>query len=226
MYCLEVEMRKMHELCQFVEMNRFGVVMVEGPRGSGKTTLCQWLFEKSDVGFYKTWGGSQRYIKENIQRDFGLELPQGTYFALDFVRQVKLSHAVIADRGNLSALVYQRTLNYGSNPELDKYYVTLMEESRSVLLVISGPPEVIWDRRISRKDDDEFKLHKTKPTEAMAAVARDCEMYEEATSRMVDAGLIEVCSFELAEGFSCSAYVPANLEVKLPTEGFCESDEG
>lgn len=212
-------MTEFNVLCKFLQTNNFNVTIVEGPRGVGKTTFCNKLLEVSDLIYYKTWGGEQRDVRFRMEGDLNLSLPQGTYFVLDFVRQVPPARPVLADRGNISALAYQREFPYGKNSELHKYYVDLMRESRSVMLVLSGPEDVLLRRRISRKDEDEFKLYTLPEGNAKGLVRRDYEAYEESVAMMVNAGLENVAAFDLDDCCVCDAYIASGMEVTLPPEG-------
>lgn len=210
-------------LCNFLQRNEFKVVIVEGPRGVGKTTFCDSLLNVTDLIYYKTWGGQQKWLRRGMQDTLNLDLPQGTYFVLDFVKQVQLTRPVLSDRGNLSALAYQRDLPYGLNNELHEYYVQLMQDSRAVMLVLTGPEDVILSRRIARKEEDEFKLHEMSLERARSKVHVDCEVYEEATDKMCAAGLYNHASFDLGEGCVCWAYTANGMHVVTPNKE--ESDE-
>ena len=205
-------------LCSFLKKNAFKVVMVEGPRGIGKTTLCGQLIEALDLAYYKTWGDEQRTVRGDMQSRLGLDLPQGTYFVLDLARQVSFSRPIIADRCNLSALVYQRDTKYGTNAELHSYYASLMRESRSVILALTGPEDVIVDRRVGRGVNDEFRLYEVEGAAALLEVRRDSQLYKEALCRMSYAGVEAVAIFELDDGVCCWAYVAKGLEYELPVE--------
>lgn len=214
-----------NHLCKFVQDNDFNVVMVEGPRGVGKTTFCNRLLETTRLVYYKTWGSEQKWLRHQMQEKFNLDLPQGTYFVLDFVKQVPLAAPVLADRGNISALAYQRELPYGTNSELHKYYVRLMKESNAIMLVLSGPEDVLLRRRIKRGAEDEFALHKMTEEHARVKVQVDCGYYEEAVDKMINAGLEEVASFDMDEGCLCTAYAAKGMNLLLPPEDTYE-DQG
>lgn len=196
----------------FLQANDFRVVIVEGPRGCGKTTFCQRLLTMTDLTYYKTWGREQKLVRHEMSSKFNLDLPQGTYFALDLLAQVKTVTPVLVDRGNISAIAYQRELPYGQNRELHKYYVGLMKQAHAVLVVLQGTTNGIVQRRVSRGEDDEQKLYKT-PEHAHRIVEVDVSAYEESIDKMIDAGLKEVLTIDLAEGFWCECYIPSSVEL-------------
>jgi len=202
-------------LCNFLQRNEFQVVIVEGPRGVGKSTFCGRLLSQSDLVFYKTWGLEQRDIYREM-RTLSLDLPQGTYFVLDFIKQIDLAHPILADRGNLSALAYQKDQPYGTNSLLHQYYVKLMHECHAVLLVLMGPEDVILNRRLRRRVGDEQKVYLMPPGLAVHTVQRDVEDYSNAVETMVRAGLHSVASFGMDEGCVCTAYVPRDTVVHYP----------
>lgn len=206
------------ELVEFLKLNKFNVVIVEGPRGSGKTTFCTRLLSSMDLVYYKTWGGNQSDVRNMMQQELSLDLPQGTYFVLDFVRQVETKIPVLADRGNLSAMAYQRELPWGSNNKLHEYYVDLMEQSGAVLLTLTASVDEILRRRINRAEQDEFRLHRLDEKSARSWVTHDCEIYEESTDRMVRAGLREVESFDIGGGTTCWVFAPKGVEILHSTE--------
>lgn len=214
-------------LLKFLQLNNFKLVILEGPRGSGKTTLCDKLLATTDLMYYKTWGSEQKWVRHEMQGRLNLDLPQGTYFVLDFLKQVSdgLSRPILADRGNISALAYQRELPYGKNKELHKYYVQLMKESRAAMLVLSAPASVILQRRIGRGEKDEQKLHKASIDIAQREVAHDLALYSDAIDLMMDAGLEEVSMFEIGDGNVCSCYTPEGMPVQLLEEGYDDSED-
>lgn len=213
-------------LLKFLQLNYFKLIILEGPRGSGKTTLCKKLLEATDLIYYKTWGNEQKWIRHEMQGRLNLDLPQGTYFALDFIKQVSagMSRPVLADRGNISALAYQRELPYGKNQELHKYYVQLMRDTRAAMLVLSAPAHVILKRRIDRGEQDEQKLYKTTLDSAKREVAHDLSLYSDAVEMMCDAGLEEVAMFEIGDSTVCSCYTPEGMPVQLLEEGNDEDE--
>lgn len=206
------------ELCEFIEDNKFKVVIVEGPRGVGKTTFCGRLLDDTELVYYKTWGTEQKLLRCRMERSLSLDLPQGTYFVLDFVKQIPLVSPVLADRGNLSAIAYQCDLPYGTNSKLHEYYVSLMRDSRTLLLNLTGPEDKILQRRIGRAGEDESRLYELPLSVAKEKVRKDCERYWAAIDKMVTAGLDEVGTFELEEGFICWAYTAKGLDIILPPE--------
>ncbi len=211
-------MTEFNALCNFIQSNKFKIVIVEGPRGVGKTTFCKNLLEASDMVLYKTWGGEQKLVRHEMRDKLNLDLPQGTYFILDFLRQVDLPRPILADRGNLSALAYQRELPYGTNSELHKYYAGLMKESRALMLVLTGPEDVILRRRIDRGEEDENKLYKLDLWKAMDLVVIDSEVYDQAVDKMIKAGLEETAIFDMGEGCTCWGYVAKGMTVQHPPE--------
>lgn len=219
-----MEPLQFNALCKFIQGNEFRVVIVEGPRGVGKTTFCNNILQRSNLSFYKTWGVEQKWLRHDMQRKYDLDLPQATYFVLDFVAQVPLAKQVLADRGNLSAVVYQREFPYGTNSDLRKYYVDLMRRTHSVLLYLEGPDEVLLSRRISRLDEDEEKLYTLPRDSARSRVRSDIEGYDEGLEKMIAAGLHEAASFELDDCCSCVAFVATGTQLK-PTGGDDDADE-
>lgn len=206
------------ELVEFIQTNDFNIVIVEGPRGSGKTTLCAKLLQATDLIYYKTWGGQQSGIREQMQETLNLDLPQGTYFVLDFLRQVPPIRTVLADRGNLSAIAYQRELPYSTNSKLHEYYVGLMRESKALLLELTVLEDTLLKRRLQRAEQDELRLYNLEAAKARAKVKADCDIYEEALDKMIAAGLEEAASFELDEDCFCWAYVAKGTKVNLLPE--------
>lgn len=211
---LNHEDRETGRLLRFLQENNFRVVIIEGPRGVGKTTLSDELLKYTSLVYYKTWGREQKWLRHTMSSDYGLDLPQGTYFVLDFIKQVPLAQPVLADRGNISALAYQRELPIGNNRDLHKYYVDLMRDTHSVLLYLTGPEDVILSRRVSREREDEFSLHTMNNAEALHRVKSDSELYEDSIRRMTSAGLVSLDEFDLGEGCVCWAYIPKGMDAK------------
>lgn len=209
-----METSEFNLLCRWLQENAFRLVIVEGPRGVGKTTFCDNLIKCSDLIYYKTWGRNQKWHRHEMQENLHLVLPQGTYFVLDFVAQTQLAQPVLADRGNLSALVYQRDEVWGQNKNLREYYSDLMHDCRAVTLVLSGPEEVLTRRRVGRTTDDEQSLHLMTERERKARVLDDIYYYEKAVSSMLRSGWKEVGIFQLDEGCFCSCYVSKKTLVK------------
>lgn len=207
-------------LLRFLQNNAFNVVILEGPRGSGKTTCCKLLLERSDLLYYKTWGTEQKWIRGDMQDKLNLDLPQGTYFVLDFIKQARaaLSRPILADRGNISAIAYQRELPYGQNAELRKYYVNLMRDSGAIFLYLTAPVDTIVARRVGRGDQDEQFLYKRTAAYARRIVEHDVNLYASSVDMMLDAGLDEVAQFELGGGTTCTCLVPEGVSVVEPEE--------
>lgn len=198
-----------NELLRYLQRNEFRIVMVEGPRGSGKTTFIDNVLKRTDFQFYKTWGRDQKNAKEDIS-DYGLALPQGTYFVLDLLAQIDISHPIIADRGNLSALAYQRAIYTSSVRKLYEYYVDLMVRSRALMLVINTPEETILQRRVARRDNDEQKLYRWDIDKARGFVRDDIRLYEDACCTMASAGLDYVFDIDIGPN-RCLGLAPASL---------------
>lgn len=207
-----------NSLLAFVQKNNFRVVIVEGPRGCGKTTFCHRLLTMTDLVYYKTWGGEQKWVRHEMSESLNLDLPQGTYFVLDFLAQIHTRHPVLADRGNLSALAYQRTLPWGQNRELHKYYCGLMQQCNAVMLVLEGSLETLVRRRMGRGEEDEEKLYQHSVDFVRPKVQRDIDTYADAVDRMLEAGLEEVYSIDLAEQCECRCLVPLNTQLNFLPE--------
>ncbi|MCG8433045.1 MAG: AAA family ATPase [Gammaproteobacteria bacterium] len=187
-------------ICRYLDRQGLNVVMIDGPRGSGKTTLVEQLCKRNGYVYYKTWGYAQREVKFDPmgRTDTGLELPQATFFVLDFLSQVDPKQTVIADRCNLSAIVYQRS-KY-DNLHLQKYYVDLMRSSKACILYITATPREITSRRILRKNEDELRIHEKGYKEAFDQVLEDCTSYSYAYNLMQKAGLVVASRFKLVTG--------------------------
>lgn len=196
-----------NHLCNFLQRNQFKVVIVEGPRGIGKTTFVENLLKQTNMIHYKTWGGDQKWIRHDMQNQ-GLTLPQGTYFVLDFIRQVEITRPVLADRGNLSGVVYQHDQPYSTNQKLLEYYVSLMDECSTVMLYLTGPVDVLLKRRTRRTSQDEQGLDKVDPQKAREIVEKDVGDYEVGLNKMILAGLTSIGTYNLDEGCTCSCFVP------------------
>jgi len=213
------------DLLRFLQRNGFKLVILEGPRGAGKTTCCERLLASSDLLYYKTWGSEQKWIRDDMQRKLNLDLPQGTYFVLDFIKQAKsvLKRPILADRGNLSAIAYQRELPYGQNTELRKYYVQLMRDSEAVLLYLSAPVDVLISRRVGRKEEDEQKLHTASAGLVRRTIEHDVRLYESSLDLMVKSGLEDVDEFDL-NGTTCTCFVPTDTKL-VEEEDQVDEDE-
>lgn len=202
--------RELNRLLKFLQRNTFQAVIVEGPRGSGKTTLVDKLLSATDMVYYKTWGENQKWTWRDMQEKMQLDLPQGTYFVLDCIAQIApaLSRPLLFDRGNLSAISYQRTLPWGRNNDLHKYYVELMLRSKACMLVMDAPVDTLLDRRIRRGEKDEQKLYQLDPANARKIVEQDDSIYGESVETMIQAGLEEAEHFELDDYVLCTALTP------------------
>ena len=214
------------DLLRFLQLNDFRVVIIEGPRGSGKTTCCTRLLERSDLLYYKTWGSEQKWIRAQMQSSFKLDLPQGCYFALDFIKQAlpAISRPILMDRGNISALAYQREFTWGSNKDLRVYYVDLMKSCSACLLVMSTPVSSILERRVARGDGDEQRLHALPVHQAESIVSRDVRVYEESVDDMCTAGLDEVALFDVGGATTCTCYVPKDTELIVEAMNYVEGE--
>lgn len=197
-----------NSLLRFLQDNAFRMVLVEGSRGVGKSTFINKLQECTSFEYYKTWGRNQRNERHKLGES-GLDITQGTYFILDFISQVCPFGPVISDRGNLSALVYQYA-NYYEAHELHTYYASLMLRSKSVLLVLDAPVDMVLARRVGRKEDDEQRLYIWPPESAKAIVEKDCRMYDAAVRKMLNAGMKLCATFEL-DGIECCCYIHKDL---------------
>lgn len=213
-------------LLQLLQDNHYNVVILEGPRGVGKTTLCNKILDATNLVYYKTWGGNQKWLRHEMQEKLNLDLPQGTYFVLDFIRQASLSRPVLADRGNISAIAYQSNQVYGTNKYLHEYYANLMVQARAVVLSLSGPPDTIYSRRLSRQSEDEQHLHLKSREEGFSIVEKDIEDYDRAVSAMMGPKLLkQAAMFEMDEGCECWVLVPYSDDPKLPKELLSERQE-
>lgn len=191
-------------LLRFLQDNQFKVILVEGPRGCGKTTFVNRLLDHTTLQYYKTWGKDQRTDRFKYA-DLGLELPQATFFVLDFLSQVQLPDSgVLCDRANLSAVVYQ--WKKYRNSSLQTYYLELMKRSSSLLLYLDADPEELYRRRVSRKDDEQG-INTMELERGRAIVIKDWAEYHEGLSFLCGSGLTEIFSLELGST-TCYGYIP------------------
>ncbi len=188
-------------LLTWILKNRIRVVLVEGPRGSGKTTLCKKLV-KNYMTYYKTWGEDQKNQITELQ-GLGLDLPQGTYFVLDFLSQVSTNRIVVCDRGNLSTLVYQK--EFWETKSLQTYYVDLMRRSNACLLYLDVTKEELIKRRTERQDDIDFF---TNILQSELLVTKDKNGYDIALDFVIASGLVEDDVFEIDVDALCFCYLP------------------
>lgn len=192
-------------------VENFNLIMIEGVRGSGKTTLTNYLMETGKYAFYKTWGPDQRNLRAAHEK-MGLELPQGTFFILDFISQIAPTIPIIADRGNMSGIAYQRKKFF--DVMLQSYYVRLMREADSCILFVNGPPADIAARRVERKDDDEFDLYTKELDQVHKEVQEDHDLYIDAYRLMLRVGLEEGPHFPL-KGSTVTPLYPRELSIDL-----------
>lgn len=177
------------DLLQFLHSRKPGAIILEGPRGSGKTTLARTIAEAVPVYMYKTWGMNQREDRAKLI-SLGLDLPQGAYFALDFLSQIKVDRPILIDRTILSAIVYQYNL-WGDKHDLHKYYVSLMKRCDAVLLYLEVELLELARRRVSRKFDDEQKLCIYSEEDARRIVRQDIDSYDFGLTIFQRAGLTD-----------------------------------
>ena len=202
------------ELLQWLQRGDFRLVIVEGARGSGKSTLIKRLLDRTSMVYYKTWGDSQKWSRHDLAKRLGLELPQATYFVLDFLKQVDTKYPVLADRGNLSALAYQKDRWLFTEDErrrkleVHQYYVGLMREVRACLLFLSVDEDELVYRRVGRGAEDEQHLHMQPAGVARRTVQKDIDDYNEALDAMIAAGLREEFCCSLAPGATCYGFLP------------------
>jgi len=180
--------------------------MVEGVRGVGKSSFVRKLLEHTSFVYYKTWGPQQKKDRFGLIKK-GLDLPQGTYFVLDFLAQVKTTKPVLADRAALTTLAYQRE-RFIEARDLHQYYVDLMKRSKAVILLLEASEEEVLKRRLGREDEDEHCLHKRPIESARAIVREDFLLYDDAMAALTRAGLVEALVVE-TNGLECSCYTPA-----------------
>lgn len=202
---------ELSRLLSYLKTCEFNIIMVEGIRGVGKSTFTEELLSRTSFTYYKTWGRDQKNSRFLLEEK-GLELPQGTYFVLDFLSQVRLSDPVVADRSILSALAYQMS-KYISKKYLHQYYVRLMRSSRACIAVLDSSREVVLRRRVGRKSEDEHNLAGMDEERARSIVQQDCWLYNRATQAMVSAGLgyRDSGTFALSEEDTCTIYAPKEL---------------
>ncbi len=196
-------------LLRFLQANNFRIVMVDGPRGTGKSTLVDRLLHHTDMVYYKTWGKDQKEDRLKYE-ELGLDLPQGTFFILDYLRQIVPKQTILADRGNLSGLAYQRDRFYSVN--LQRHYADLMLGSRAALLLLDAPLEVVVERRRERAEQDEQRLDKLHCDHAAKIVQADLNDYQEAIELMLRVKLRERLAVDLGGGVSCYCFVHKDLE--------------
>lgn len=193
-------------LLKWLQAQDFRVVILEGARGVGKTTLCDRLLKNTDLAFYKTWGRDQRTERTRLQ-SLGLDLTQGAFFALDVFRQVETKHPVLVDRCILSSIRYQADF-WEERVAAHDYYISLMRETRAVLLYLECYYVEVARRRIARGEGDEQRLDLLDPREARRIVNEDLSRYDTAIEILKKAGLQEQQTFDLGGGTTCYAYTP------------------
>jgi len=199
---------ELSKLLKYLQGKSYRILMVEGPRGSGKSTLINNLLSHTNMVYYKTWGPDQKNVRHELI-DLGLDLPQATYFVLDLLTQVETTKPILADRGNLSAIAYQRQQYlFGCPEELHKYYVGLMKQVHAAILYLDVDSEVLIDRRVGRKDEDEFHLHKEPIARVEREVGLDLIFYEDAVALMKKLGCTVSDPYEIAEGACCYVIAP------------------
>lgn len=170
---------------------QFNNILIDGPRGSGKTYLCDAALNLcSSIGnakYYKTWSYDQKNIRHKLN-SIGLELPQGSFFVLDFLAQVELKFPLIIDRSFLSSLNYQAS-KFQPNVELHKYYVQLLRASKSCIFFLDTDRGVILSRRVNRGEIDEERLCAIPFVDASKLVDADCSSYQRGLTLLCEAGL-------------------------------------
>lgn len=152
---------------------------MDGPRGSGKSTLCKELVSVTRMAYYKTWGEGQRTERHKLE-SLGLNLIQGGFFALDFLTQVKPERSVVIDRSFLSSMTYQMW----KDPSACDYYGRLLRKVPAALLVLSAPNDVIYDRRVTRNDEF-FSEQVIDEVERRELIDSDVVGYSESCSYLV-----------------------------------------
>ena len=173
--------------------SNYNVLMVEGVRGVGKSSFCNTLLRHTDADMYKTWGANQRTNREQYT-SLGLDLPQGTYFVLDYLAQVRPEKPVLVDRCILSALAYQRD-RFLSRKDLHEYYVGLMRDAGACILYLECSVGLVYRRRRWRVDDEMRSLG----DEALEAECfRDKNLYDDAVRAMLDAGLHSIGKYSVS----------------------------
>ncbi len=210
-------------LLRFLQLNKFNVIMVEGQRGVGKTSFVNRLLASTNIKYYKTWGKGQKSDRFAMT-ELGLDLPQATYFILDYLTQIPPSTVVVCDRAVLSALAYQSRQYLFGKSNLHKYYVELMESSNSVMLLLETDEKEIVSRRIKRGVDDEQKLCTLSDISAERYVKKDSNDYARAIEAMEKAGLKCAVTYEL-DAALCNCYVPSDVSnYGLPLESPTDED--
>ncbi len=192
-------------LLESIVASRRNVILVDGPRGVGKSTIVDRMCSTPGYQYYKTWGSDQRSVRL-LHENAILDLPQATFFVLDYLRQIPSDRCVVCDRGNVSAMVYQAP-RYGSiSTVLHNYYADLMRSTRAMLLFLDAPVDTLVSRRRARRGLDEDALYLMSMREARRVVVRDRAAYRVALLMMRTAGLVRSMSLRI-EGTSCDCYI-------------------
>lgn len=170
------------ELIEAIVKAEYRVLLVDGPRGVGKSTFCNRIStdQRIKTVFYKTWGHKQRDIRKRMQED-GLDLTQGAFFALDIITQLgnAIDGVVLVDRSNMSAMVYQQDF-WIDKTELHRYYVQLIESCKGAMIYLWATEEEITKRRIERGGKDEFSdvISRWPDNMVKSLVHEDVQAYE------------------------------------------------
>lgn len=133
------------DLANFITLVRADVVLVDGPRGAGKTEvidqLCELLPRAARYEAAAHHGEVHEITRAILGPHHGLDVGQARLGALDFLEQVPVEGVVVFDRSPLSSVVYE-PLDPASRAEVDGWvHRARTGRLRQVLLVITdeGP---------------------------------------------------------------------------------------